>query len=327
MSGYIFQSCFASELDEFICEKRQQGYLYDSTAFGLFLFDRFCVKEEVKNPVITKELTDAWTASFSKGLMASTIAGRLSMLRQFSLYELSMGREAYLPSSVSYSHPAFSHILSEAEIKALFIRIDGWKPDSNILSFSRLALEYKVIFRILLCCGMRLGEVLKLQEKDVDLAKGILTVHCAKGHKDRLVYLPEDLRQLCISYKSVLQEQYHTFSNWFFPARETEKRIQNVTIEHQFNRAWQQTEFAEKCEKNPTVHSLRHTFVVLRMNRWMEAGISLESMLPYLSRYLGHSSVEDTFYYYHQVDTAFKTIRRKDAHSAVIIPEVTSYAE
>ena len=56
----------------------------------------------------------------------------------------------------------------------------------------------------------------------------------------------------------------------------------------------------------------------------MEEGVPLRSMLPYLSKYLGHKSVEDTFYYYHQVDTAFRIVRDKDKKSRVIIPEVAA---
>ncbi len=325
MSSYVFESCFAPFINDFILDKQQQGYLYESSGYTLWRFDRFCAENEVSDPAITKELTDLWVASFKGGLASATVAGRLSVLRQFALYMLSIGHEAYLPPEMSYSHPALSHVLSEAEIKALFAEIDSWEPDCYIHCFRRLAMEYRVIFRMLLCCGMRLAEVLKLHNNDVDLSKGILTVYCAKGHKDRLVYLSEDLRQLCCRYKTALQEQYHVDSVWFFPARDVTKRIENATIDQQFNRAWNKTEFADKCEKKPTVHSLRHTFVVMRMNRWMEADVPLEPMLPYLSKYLGHSSVEDTFYYYHQVDTAFKTVRKKDTHAVSVIPEVTAY--
>lgn len=54
-------------------------------------------------------------------------------------------------------------------------------------------------------------------------------------------------------------------------------------------------------------------------------GIELKPMLPYLSRYLGHSSVKDTLYYYHLVDKAFQVVRQKDSQMKNIIPEVTPY--
>lgn len=53
----------------------------------------------------------------------------------------------------------------------------------------------------------------------------------------------------------------------------------------------------------------------------MQEGIRLQEMMPYLSKYLGHSSVNDTFYYYHLVESSFKIIREKDVSSDIIIPE------
>lgn len=98
-------------------------------------------------------------------------------------------------------------------------------------------------------------------------------------------------------------------------------------IDRRFNIAWNATSFASACPDKPTVHSLRHTFVVKRMNAWMEQNIPLRSMLPYLSKYLGHKSIEDTFYYYHQLDSAFRIVHNKDSRSKVIIPEVPAYED
>src|SRR5437773_10505302 len=43
------------------------------------------------------------------------------------------------------------------------------------------------IFRLLYSCGFRVGEVLKLRVRDVDLNQGIITVRQGKFRKDRLV--------------------------------------------------------------------------------------------------------------------------------------------
>lgn len=70
------------------------------------------------------------------------------------------------------------------------------------------------------------------------------------------------------------------------------------------------------------IHSLRHTFVVIRINAWMEQGVDTSVMLPYLSRHLGHKSADETFYYYHQVLESLEIIRRKDRISPLVLPEV-----
>lgn len=59
----------------------------------------------------------------------------------------------------------------------------------------------------------------------------------------------------------------------------------------------------------------------------MEAGVDTGVMMPYLSRYLGHSSIAETQYYFHTIEQVFPVIRRHDAISQDIIPEVVSYEE
>jgi len=79
------------------------------------------------------------------------------------------------------------------------------------------------------------------------------------------------------------------------------------------------------CDKNPTVHCLRHTFVVETMNTWMSSGADLNVMMPYLSKYLGHKGRNETFYYYHQVKDAFRIVKEKDAVSGRVLPEAAAY--
>lgn len=318
-----FVSCFASDLELFVMKKQEAGFHYGSQVHILRQFDGFCAGQEISIPEVTRELVEAWLSSF-KNCCAVTMSGKASAIRQFSLFLLANGKNAYIPGQKTHGKQRHIHVLSDEEIRALFVKIDQYSPRLNCHSFNRLALEYRVLFRLLLCCGMRVSEARKLKKENVDLVAGTVIIKNGKNNKDRMVYLPDDLRQLMISYSDRMRKEYNDWSLWFFPAREMGNLLSVGTIDKQFNAAWNATAFAGKCPDKPTVHSLRHTFVVKRMNLWMEEGVPLRSMLPYLSKYLGHKSVEDTFYYYHQVDTAFRIVRDKDKKSGVIIPEVAA---
>ena len=215
------------------------------------------------------------------------------------------------------------HILSDEEIVSVFKVIDEYIPSMSYEAFHRLAAEYKVIFRLLYCCGLRISEVRNLHTDDVDLDHGRLRIMQSKGRKDRMVYLSEDLTELLREYASKLSAVFLCQSVWIFPARNPGQQLSNVTIDKRFRDSWAKTPFAKNCDRNPTVHCLRHSFVVKRMNLWMEEGVSLKEMLPFLSKFLGHTSPEETLYYYHQVDSAFHIIRSLDKTSAKVIPEVT----
>ena len=67
--------------------------------------------------------------------------------------------------------------------------------------------------------------------------------------------------------------------------------------------------------------------MVDRLNAWMENGENIEEKLPYLSKYLGHNSIHESLYYYHQVSEAFKIIHDRDKTSNIVIPEVKENEE
>ena len=54
----------------------------------------------------------------------------------------------------------------------------------------------------------------------------------------------------------------------------------------------------------------------------MKQGLDMNVMMPYLSKYLGHKSVDETNYYYHYVQETAQIIREKDTLAKKVIPEV-----
>lgn len=180
------------------------------------------------------------------------------------------------------------------------------------------------MFRWYLCCGLRNAEAAGILTENVDLETGTLTILDSKGNKDRLVYLPDDLLESTRQYHSYLTDTLGKESKWFFPGMNPEKSLPNTSVDNVFNRFWNKTPYAN-CSNKPTVHDFRFSYVVSRMNLWAEDGVDLQVMMPYLSRYLGHKSTNETFYYYYLVKEAYKTIEKKDTIANDVIPEVPSY--
>ncbi len=322
IAGYRYQSCFGPYIERFIQEKRDAGFIYESEEWKLKHFDAFCIEESITEPVLTRELAYTWGALRDDEALV-TCSGRASILRQFALHLTTLGMDAYIPSRFFKAEKKAIHILSDEEIMALFEEIDGYVPATTGRVFHRLAAEYKVIFRLIYCCGLRVSEARKLKWNYVDLDNGSVRIMQSKGRKDRIVYLADDLVELLKSYASVLRDVYDCEAEWVFPAKDPMKCLSTVTVDKRFRISWQSTAYYGSCDRDPTVHSLRHSFVVKRMNTWMEEEVSLKEMLPYLSRYLGHTSPDDTFYYYHQVDSAFRIIKNKDTTGPRVIPEVS----
>jgi integrase len=114
---------------------------------------------------------------------------------------------------------------------------------------------------------------------------------------------------------------------WFFPGRRPDHPFEKTSIDRKFRQFWAMTASSSLVDRRPTVHCLRHTFVVNKVNEWMATGMDLGVMMPYLSRYLGHTSIAETQYYYHAISQSFFIVRQRDAVSIDVIPEVTNHED
>lgn len=321
---YHYESCLAPYIDGLISEKRTLGFVYEFEAYILKKFDDYCVYHNLEEAVISRILLEEWEIqrdTESKGYRSQ----RVSFVRQLSLYMNSLGIPSYIPRNFYDHEKKVPHLLSDDEISAFFKAVDSYWPSFRRSSLIRLALEYRILYRLIYCCGLRNSEACGLKVSQVDLSTGIITIIHSKGDKDRLVYLSEDLQQLCTEYLESLKDMTGRNLVWFFPSIDLEKPLPNTSVDARFNDNWKKTDYALCCDKKPTVHCLRHAYVIKRMNIWMDQGIELNVMMPYLAKFLGHKGSNETFYYYHQIEEAFAVIRKKDKHSEKVIPEVILY--
>ena len=321
--NYDYQSAFAPYIEGLIQQKHADGFIYTINEYLLKRIDIFCKENFPDADTITYELAAEW--SIIKPTEGRTNRdSRVAALRQLSLYMLSLGIDAYVPRNYSKSQKPVLYIPNREEMTAFF------KEMSNRLSphprYQRFIEECRIMFLLYYCCGMRLSEARFLKKEHVDLGNGILTIFASKGHKDRLVYLPQDGIEAVSEYIRCIEEIIPD-SPWMFPGNDPSLPISHVCVETNFRRCWDRLPYAASANKRPTPHCLRHAFVVERLNDWILHDIETNRMLAYLSKYLGHKSPSETFYYYHIVKKAFLIIKERDKVSALVIPEVTQYED
>ncbi|MDO4804576.1 MAG: tyrosine-type recombinase/integrase [Lachnospiraceae bacterium] len=320
-SPIIFGSVLSDYISGMIKEKRAAGYDYRTEEAILLRFDCYCTEHELATPAYTKEFLSSWCEqSPSEGIANHN--KRVSVVRQLSLYMMSMGIHAYLPKSHLKAEIVLPHLLTDDERSRLFREIDSYIPKTADPSSHRIADEYKVLFRMIYCCGLRNSEASGIAFENVDVGQGILTIMDAKGHKDRLVYMGEELTCLCRDYRTYLCRALNMQPSWFFPGRDPAKPLPNTTVDNAFTRFWNRTPFSKTCNNKPTVHDLRFSFITDRINLWTRQGVDVEMMLPYLARFVGHKSVLEIYYYYHTTEKLFESIRSADKTSQTVIPEV-----
>jgi integrase len=320
---YNYESAFAPYIIGLIQQKRSDGFSYKAEEYHLKKFDEFCLLRFPGADSITRDLTAEWSVIMpTEG--KNYRRRRVIILRQLCLYMLSLGLDTYVPRDTGSVEKTVLYVPSQEEMTLFFKVLDAW--ESGIDYGLHFLGKYRIMFRLYYCCGLRLSEARLLKREHVDLGKGTLTVLQSKGRKDRIVYLPLDGIEILAEYLHNLERELPG-SLWIFPGNIPGSPLTANTIQRTFKKCWNRLPLAANTDKQPSLHCLRHAFVVERMNDWMERGVNLQEMLPYLSNYLGHASPSETFYYYHLVNKAFAIIREKDKVSNRVIPEVVPYEE
>ncbi|MCA5960177.1 tyrosine-type recombinase/integrase [Blautia sp. RD014234] len=171
------------------------------------------------------------------------------------------------------------------------------------------------------CCGLRCKEARTLARQNVHLDRGYLDVLQSKGPKSRRVYISQELTEYLAGYDSRISRLFPD-RTFFFPNRKG-RPYGACWLERNFLRFWYAA-FPEKKDSGISIraYDLRHHFVYANMNRWLREGKDVNAMLPYLMRYMGHSEIKNTLYYFHLVPDIYGGILEMSGHSEGLIPEV-----
>jgi len=210
-------------------------------------------------------------AARSRGLAASTINGHLSMLTELFDFLREDGqmqaqpvirRRHRLPTPTTLPKP-----LAEADLLAFFKVIDSVRD--------------RLLFLLMLRCGLRVSEACSLTWNDIDLQGSSIRINNGKGQVDRVVYVAPDLEKAL-----QLWQTRTTPSPYLFPSRRRPSAPLSRGDVH-----WQMKKYLRLAgiQSNYSAHCLRHTFATQLLN----AGVSLEV----LKELMGHRSIQMTLRY------------------------------
>ncbi len=317
--NYTFESRFADRLYGFVEQKNAVGFPYDESKRLLRDFDRFCLHTFPAENMLTKEICYAWAVRKSTD-NNNTFRNRLMPIREFARYLNRCDEHAFVlpPDFSKKGSRHIPHIYSEAEIAALWDVLDHLKPRGG---FPIRHFVIPMLVRLLYCCGLRPCEARKLRASDVDLEKGRLNILESKGHKDRIVMMADDVTELCRQYDRTVSA-IMPGRELFFPNSEG-KLYGKRGLVKTFSIARKKAKIITSGEHPPRLYDFRHTFATHRLYQWMREGKDVTAMLPYLSAYLGHAQLSDTYYYIHLVPGLFEQMTGFDfSASEKLLPEV-----
>ena len=143
-------------------------------------------------------------------------------------------------------------------------------------------LKHRAIIVLLYSCGLRIGELLQLKLKDIDIDRRQLVVKSGKGRKDRYVVLANSflplLKNYFLSYRPELYFVEGVDKNTAYSASSIRKFLNRSKV-------------AAKITKQITPHTLRHSYAT----HLLENGIGLR----HIQELLGHAKPETTMIYTH----------------------------
>jgi len=313
-----YSSMLASYISDFVATKRSFGHTYKTAEIYLHVFDSYCA-EHATSKSLSRELVLGW-AKAKDGENPATHQTRISPIRELGKYMQSLGiSDAFiLPSPLSRKAGRYvPHFFTAQEITAFFKACDNLEPHG---AMHARHLVLPVFFRLLYCCGLRTCEARTLRVEDVDLQNGQIDIIRSKGYRSRRIPLPQDLVILFRKYDARVSEIYPG-RIYFFPTTRSEcYRSTNVSVV--FRKIWKAAGIDHTSGNNPRAYDFRHHFALSNLNKWIAASVDVNSMLPYLSRYIGHSSMKSTDYYFHLVPEFFHTFSEKVRATEILLPEV-----
>jgi len=314
---YEFRSGFARQIQEMLehmatLERpvRDYGKLFAN-------FDRFCSIHFPSETILTREIAFAWCDD-AKGNGKGGF-NRASALRMFSRHVLLTGGEAYVMPASFFPMPKAKQpvIMNDAELKRFFDATERYQGGKND---ALQEITVRVIFRLQYACGMRPQEVRRLRCVDFSFTDNTIYISEGKHRKDRRLPINPDVMEMCRDYNRIA-ENLIPCRTYFFQAPSGTAYTTDWLC-RVFRKCWDMSGNVSS-RGSCTPYALRHNYATQTLMRWVEEEKNLDSMIPYLTAYMGHEKFSATYYYIHLLP---ERLSKMDfARSNGVIPEVCSY--
>jgi len=318
-----YASPFAKLITEFVDFKRSVGFKYITETSILKKFDDFCKQKDVQKPILTKELMDLWCEKKPYESGRNSHQKRISCIRQFGLYLISIGYEAYIPVNLEYirqrKSPYVAFIFTHTEINTIFRKSNEIYPHRR----STMHLVIPVLIRLLYCTGLRISEALHLKLGHVDLVNGLIYIENAKFNKDRQLPISESMLAILKQYCDAMHPNYLSEDYLFIGIAGEQCSHHNIYLRFRELLVQSGIQHAGKGY-GPRIHDIRHTFCCHTLQKAVKAGADLSNMLPRLSLYLGHESYTATSQYLKMTAEVYPDVVEAVSElCAYVIPEVS----
>lgn len=264
---------------------------------NLTLFENFfkALDSNLTWSTVDSDVVRLWLEDMmDKGNKASSVCCRLSAVKSFYRYALARGIVKRDPTLdvVGPKEKPLPQFVKESQMDELLDASSWGKDYKSTLKRTILMTFYET--------GIRVSELVGLDDKDVDLVRQELKV-TGKRDKQRIIPFGEELAEALKDYIAIRNREVERKDTALFILYNKGTGVNEKWVRHMVG-----DELSRVCTlKKRSPHVLRHSFATAMLNH----NADLESV----RRLLGHVSLSTTEIYTH---TTFEQLKRiyKDAH-------------
>jgi len=311
-----FKSLIAPHLDEYVKFQGSSGGYSGHAESSLRSFDRYCELHSDGVFFLTQRIVDGWCSK------RDTESNNSCRARVYPVYDfikyLQMRKLAdvicpLLPKRERCTY--IPHAFTEDELKRFFDACDHLPYTKRRPSYNR-KMTMPVVFRLLYSTGMRPYEARMLQRDDVDIQHGIISIKKTKNDIQHYIVLHDSMTEILKNYNLAISRLYPK-REYFFPGV-NKPYHGKIWLTYNFRQIWDSIN-----DSHAIAYDLRHFYGTFNINRWVDQGFDFFDRFVYLSKSMGHSTLESTKYYYSLVPALSEILDKKTEKSLEwILPEV-----
>lgn len=263
------------------------AYKRDLSQFSGFLNDQYDIDD--LNVAKHKHIRSWLVFLMEQGISGRSVLRKLSTLKSYYKYELKHGAIDQNPTLLVISPKTASRNPAFIEEEKMQVLLDEISFPENYTG-----VRDKLILEVFYGTGMRLSELIEMQELDISFHDNNFKVK-GKRNKERLVPFSKEMERQLLHYLEVKRSMPYTTASWLFITEKGKKMYPRLVYRIVNKYLGQVTTLTKKSP-----HILRHTFATHMLNR----GADLNAV----KEFLGHANLAATQIYTHNTVEKLKKI-------------------
>ncbi len=275
----------------------KEKYLYLKAFFRYLEEYKIFSLEEIQSKDITeyyKTLQQKKNTNTGALLTKESVNGRMRIIQKYFSHLIEIETLKKDPASAfifsSETERRERIIFTQSQIKELYEKTED--------------LQEKAILNLAYGCGLRVGELEKLNKEDINLQENLVVVEKGKNNKRRIIPITKKIKNELQDFLFSIENQQPSTNNRQLFINIENRRMRTQSFIRILKSLLLKTEFGKKMSAEALrkigIHTLRHSIA----SHLLENGMKLEQV----QYFLGHDHIETTEIYTHINASQLKNI-------------------